>query len=446
MSDLLASIEAEKHRDRQRWRWFIITTAIGLLVTLAYAFLHDDPPPDDAAITPTFTPGGGPQNPLIRFIEGSESLLVDSEISFEALALTIGTEDEQKRHLAKNTAFINAWDNLMLSDPATWRSPLQFSSLQSTTESDNTFLIRLQDISRLIRMKGHLLIRQGDHVQATNLAQQLIRFGKGITQTQGGIMYWLVGITQQHLGLQLLEHSLATCSDPQPLRAANDFLQVLEPSVQDLQLSLKISHLDTKSMLDLFLAQNANSHWQLRKNRTLRFELSLLHPFLDALNESGPAILAAQQHYRQATEDWDEQPWFSRFNPNATGYGRSMFNIAAIDRVGTGALHSMTYFRITRLMLAIRRHELDHQKLPSSLTELIPAYIPQIPLDPFDNQPLRWNPITQRIYSISADQADNNGSFKQPLAFKGPDFGMFYWWGAEAIAFRQKTFTPRSNP
>ena len=70
-----------------------------------------------------------------------------------------------------------------------------------------------------------------------------------------------------------------------------------------------------------------------------------------------------------------------------------------------------------RTALAVEHHRLAHEgKLPSSLEELVPAYLPAVPRDLFDNQPLRFKPLPVGyvIYSIGADGVDDGGLEKTP--------------------------------
>lgn len=76
----------------------------------------------------------------------------------------------------------------------------------------------------------------------------------------------------------------------------------------------------------------------------------------------------------------------------------------------------------TRCVVAMHRYRLDHQHWPSALTDLVPRYLPDVPLDRFDGQPLRYRldgaqPI---LYSIGANRIDDGGKPAPPnqLAFE----------------------------
>lgn len=74
--------------------------------------------------------------------------------------------------------------------------------------------------------------------------------------------------------------------------------------------------------------------------------------------------------------------------------------------------------RVTQTVLAVERYRLKHDHaLPSSLTDLTPAFIDAVPADPFDGQPLRYLKFPGKgyvVYSIGKDMKDDNGTERSP--------------------------------
>lgn len=78
--------------------------------------------------------------------------------------------------------------------------------------------------------------------------------------------------------------------------------------------------------------------------------------------------------------------------------------------------------------LAVERFRLAQHALPSSLTELVPAYLPAVPRDPFDGQGLRYRKLAAgyTIYSVGPDGTDDLGQPRaQPGQTNGFDTGLF---------------------
>jgi hypothetical protein len=73
--------------------------------------------------------------------------------------------------------------------------------------------------------------------------------------------------------------------------------------------------------------------------------------------------------------------------------------------------------RTARTALAIELYRADHGgEKPTNLNDLVPAYLKEIPRDPFDGKPLRYR-ITERgyaVYSIGPDGKDDDGKKQTP--------------------------------
>ena len=63
----------------------------------------------------------------------------------------------------------------------------------------------------------------------------------------------------------------------------------------------------------------------------------------------------------------------------------------------------------TQLLLALKIYKIRHDKLPDSLSELVPEFFPQVPIDDFDGKPFRYLPDKKLIYSLGPDLKDFGG-------------------------------------
>ncbi len=77
--------------------------------------------------------------------------------------------------------------------------------------------------------------------------------------------------------------------------------------------------------------------------------------------------------------------------------------------------------RLTQTAIALARYRLANSKrLPSTLAELVPRFLSSVPLDPFDGEPLRYNPEKQLLWSISKDLVDDHGGFSKRKSMQPP--------------------------
>ena len=75
-------------------------------------------------------------------------------------------------------------------------------------------------------------------------------------------------------------------------------------------------------------------------------------------------------------------------------------------------VETLTQLQVTRAALEIERWRLAHGgRAPDSLADLTPQFAPSVPLDPFDNNPLRYRKLPQgfMVYSIGAGLTDDGG-------------------------------------
>ena len=74
-------------------------------------------------------------------------------------------------------------------------------------------------------------------------------------------------------------------------------------------------------------------------------------------------------------------------------------------------------YRSTALTgLAVERYRLAHGSLPESLAQLVPACIDEVPIDPYDGEPLRYRRLNPGfvVYSIGINGKDDSG--KEPAS------------------------------
>jgi hypothetical protein len=129
-----------------------------------------------------------------------------------------------------------------------------------------------------------------------------------------------------------------------------------------------------------------------------------------AEDDSAAALLETEHAFDQAAVQARRFPpkIFSGMLLPALERGRTKFAaVEARRRAGLAAV-------------AIERYRLAHQgNLPESLPQLVPALLPVLPTDPFDDQPLRYKQLPKGyvVYSVGANRRDDGG---QERAQKGP--------------------------
>jgi len=83
----------------------------------------------------------------------------------------------------------------------------------------------------------------------------------------------------------------------------------------------------------------------------------------------------------------------------------------ALIRVAELDSRTCAHLDSARTALAIERYRLANGKLPEQLTDLVPKYLGEVPLDPFDGRPIRYRRTEPgyRLWSVMEDGQDNSG-------------------------------------
>jgi hypothetical protein len=63
--------------------------------------------------------------------------------------------------------------------------------------------------------------------------------------------------------------------------------------------------------------------------------------------------------------------------------------------------------RATETILALKAYKMEKGKLPSNLSDLVPTYLSQMPIDPFDGKPLRYSREKMIVYCVGKDLKDS---------------------------------------
>lgn len=120
----------------------------------------------------------------------------------------------------------------------------------------------------------------------------------------------------------------------------------------------------------------------------------------------------------------ERKPWSAptppsvwSLGPNAGGH--QFFSSNASDSVVL--LRSFDHYsarvRLMIVLCAIARHRLEHDgALPSELADLVPTYLDHVPRDPFNGNPMAYDPVSGKIWCTGEDGKTDASSVADPEA------------------------------
>jgi hypothetical protein len=155
----------------------------------------------------------------------------------------------------------------------------------------------------------------------------------------------------------------------------------------------------------------------------------LISPMAHAMTESwAKGLEAAQQAKRLATSMEDRGKWSNWLDPNFSGRSTVAMIFSSFDAIIQRTVQVVVLNRCLQCALALHAYEAEEGRLPETLEALVPKYLPAVPEDPLTGKALKWNPRTERIYSVGEDGRDDGGDFENSdrIMRGDKDWGIVY--------------------
>lgn len=459
------SIPSTTRAPTSRRALFVVVTLTLSLVTALVAFLatYDIEPPDASDMAPTASADASQPdqpNPLEQFLRVLQQHPLDAPPPRKK-GPSLTAPVRQVDPATNRTEVVKAFKQLVETDYTSWRWPTEpGESLETSLDHQ---LKHLMPVANLIRVQAGLEESTSPEESALTTLS-LARFAHGLNNAGGLLIHNMVASAIQRTAVLQLERPLALNAVPSAsLMKIQKQLEDLDPSSIGFIATLKAEYLfaaeayrATKSgvalevdprKLDLKGYPEPLKGMLLKPNLTLATRLEMHRQLIKGLQTSWKAAFDAHQTTKQDLDKIFQSPVRFWLNPNTTGIAFSVLDAqdlqdSLIRQMGHAAIH-----RLVILQVALRRYELDHQKLPQDLKELVPTYFATVPQDPFTDLPMHWNPETKVIYSVGVNLTDHGGLFRVPATVDESDIGLFYWWSKQASQARdaQRLAPPESG-
>lgn len=116
-----------------------------------------------------------------------------------------------------------------------------------------------------------------------------------------------------------------------------------------------------------------------------------------------------------------------------------------ISQMSNSSRRGQALLRCAATGVAAERFRLAAGRWPTTLDELVPRYLKEVPRDPYDGQPLRYRRQDGKvvIYAVGKDGRDNSGTFGKNPDDAGSDIGFRLWDVAQR---RQPPRNPAGGP
>jgi hypothetical protein len=104
--------------------------------------------------------------------------------------------------------------------------------------------------------------------------------------------------------------------------------------------------------------------------------------------------------------------WNRAFRRTTPNNALAKLLLPALSAGPTKAVRSQTTLTLARTACALERYRLAHGAYPDQLEQLVPQYLPRVPLDLYAGRPLRYRLEPDRrfvLYSVGLNQVDDGG-------------------------------------
>jgi hypothetical protein len=445
----------------RRWRWGRIRalTALVGLAAIAWIYLRDESPPDDADMRIAIPRIPDAENGMAQL-----GKLDRKTLSFEEFAKAHGVDDAAETNivegLARNDTVVDAY--LASAAPALNQLDallalpyFEVAGNQSLKAVEIGHLQELGgalDLSHVLALRAERRAQAGDYAGATDdilrlrhLAQRfseghmymihLLTFFalNGIADTNCVVLLNDKGLPAADLTRLAQAWSVETpwaetfrrsmmmeyqyMSNAAQAMKAMDFYHGYEFAIHKLNALPGIRPIG-ESVWDKPLLLLA--YYTMQPNTTRRLALAIYRQdehLLDGTYATRPQLPSAS-HFSRTFD-----AMFGLAMPNLIGRVFVSDLGPNLNSVAKSGFHAMTEDHLVRAGLALRQYYNDHHELPPSLGALVPQYLAAVPTDSFDGQPLRYDPVKGLIYSVGKNLIDHHGSqyANQPLkAFEPP--------------------------
>jgi hypothetical protein len=305
--------------------------------------------------------------------------------------------------------------------------PPQMGSLLQAGGVATQWLGPAREVARRLAIVSRARAHEGRLEESMRVGHQIVELGVRMSEGNNCLITHLVGIGLVAMGLEAMQQTAASDGPTVGLLRAEIGALDIEGRLkagmvrslgQEFAISMRLlADLRKPELLDSLTGTD-----ELRRpswaERLLRDSVPIIKVTMSR-NVLGTVLTRSAervQRYAPAVKDYSTGPFgvsylteemnLFHFARNPVGDMIVMMLLPALDRSVDECHGQVAGARLTQVFLALRCYQLENGRLPGTLDELAPNYIPQVPVDPFTERPFGYEPEagSPRIYSVGPDQ------------------------------------------
>lgn len=309
--------------------------------------------------------------------------------------------------LASNRAVLAAWD------AAAKLPDLQVPEASTAEDNMLPYLMSWKKMAQLAGVRENFLLHHGQDKEAFDQMASQIQLGCQMQNGHGVLIVYLVGTAVKAMGLLEMQRTVGKSHlTPNELK---NYIQQIEPKPGEISdtfaNAIKVEYQMQVNMLRALRdgkikGEGLPRHWP----GWPLFDMDKTK----ALFASGALKLvkAAPHYYSEtAAARTETRPGMVSLFLSGNPVGQILYYMTMSALSDTLAIKSRDVVQVqaTRVILALRAYQLIHGHLPASLDALVPEFLPAVPVDDFDGQPLRYSLERKIVYSVGKNLKDDGG-------------------------------------
>jgi hypothetical protein len=282
------------------------------------------------------------------------------------------------------------------------------------------------DVAELKALNAIYLSKSGKDKEAIEEALKPIRMGGKIKNSQLSLVEYLHATRIENIGLITLQKIISS-SDLNGSEVSN-YAEQLDSFYDDgsgLVSSLKMEYHWVSKEIDSLgsgdeevikdfveemdgdkrMTQKIKSDYFFQPNKTKSYIADNFRADINIIYQ-----LCGEAEDVEFVMFYEKEPNFNPYTENFIGKVIYDLYSVSLSVTNESRCKQNLFLNVTKTMLGVKSYKNDYGKYPDSLDDLVPTYLPSVPIDPFDENPIRYSPEKKIIYSVGEDMEDLGGS------------------------------------
>lgn len=396
---------------------------LGGLAGVLFFLCRDEPPPQDGDLTSYRRTVLDEANGFLAVNLTSDDMSWPRDEDGEANVRGLGEafdREAARKVLEENAEAIKKLNASL--------SYADFQVPESRSPADNVgYLLAWRELAYLSSCRMRLLLESGSETEALEEAFHLVHFGHRVAGGQGPVIHYLVGLAIKSLGVQGMVRCLrADNFEAAQLKRLADEVGRYRANDDALRDAYRAEYVlfrnaleglargDEEALEALEWRSSSWTHWR---------PFFFLQQTKRWLGEDLRVLIRNAAMRRKDREALDLDGKYGVVEEQkqlllSNGAGRVMLHLLLPNFEKTLGERDKEAWGMSALqtLLALKQFQLQNGRLPASLAELVPLFLKDIPIDPYDGEPVRYSAEKKIVYSVGSDLEDSGGSGEEKPA------------------------------